>query len=112
MAQFKGMLHLLHKRMANVAYPISKQEILEQIGDEIVKVDMEHYLSVREIIAPIRQETFSCAAEGGEPPSFYTDERMRDSLKTVRSKYRFQRVSFWYAMITHNKCRIKIIIDT
>ena len=47
MAQFKGMLHLLHKR----------------IGDEIVKVDMEHYLSVREIIAPIRQETFSCAAE-------------------------------------------------
>ena len=41
MAQFKGMLHLLHKRMANVAYPISKQEI----------------------IAPIRQETFSCAAE-------------------------------------------------
>ena len=59
MAQFKGMLHLLHKRMANVAYPISKQEI----GDEIVKVDMEHYLSVREIIAPIRQETFSCAAE-------------------------------------------------
>ena len=45
MAQFKGMLHLLHKRMANVVYPISKQEILEQIGDEIVKVDMEHYLS-------------------------------------------------------------------
>lgn len=32
MAQFKGMLHLLHKRMANVSYPISKQEILEQIG--------------------------------------------------------------------------------
>lgn len=63
MAQFKGMLHLLHKRMANVVYPISKQEILEQIGDEIVKVDMEHYLSVQEIIAPIRQETFSCAAE-------------------------------------------------
>ena len=53
----------ISKRMANVAYPISKQEILEQIGDEIVKVDMEHYLSVREIIAPIRQETFSCAAE-------------------------------------------------
>lgn len=40
MAQFKGMLHLLHKRMANVSYPISKQEILEQIGDEIVKVDI------------------------------------------------------------------------
>ena len=63
MAQFKGMLQILHKRKANVSYPISKQEILEQIGDEIVKVDMEHYLSVREIIAPIRHETFSCAAE-------------------------------------------------
>ena len=63
MAQFKGMLHLLHKRMANVVYPISKQAILEQIGDESVKVEIEHYLCVREIIAPIRQETFSCAAE-------------------------------------------------
>ena len=63
MAQFKGMLHLLHKRMANVSYPISKQEILDQIGDEIVKVDTDHYLSVWEIVAPIRQERFSCAAE-------------------------------------------------
>ena len=39
MAQFKGMLHLLHKRMADISYPESKQEILEQIGDETVKVD-------------------------------------------------------------------------
>ena len=71
MAQFKGMLHLLHKRMANVSYPISKQEILEQIGDEIVKVDMEHYLSVREIVShrsgrkrfPVRQNfTARCLA--------------------------------------------------
>ena len=62
MAQFKGMLHLLHKRMADISYPVSKQEILEQIGDETVKVDADQYLSVREIIAPIRQETFSCAA--------------------------------------------------
>ena len=60
MAQFKGMLHLLHKRMANVAYPISKQEILEQIGDEIVKVDMEHYLRKR---FPVRQNfTARCLA--------------------------------------------------
>ena len=44
-------------------YPISKQEILEQIGDEIVKAGADQYLSVREILAPIRQETFSCAAE-------------------------------------------------
>ena len=63
MAQFKGMLHLLHKRMADISYPVSKQEILEQIGDETVKVDADQYLSVREIIAPTRQETFSCAAE-------------------------------------------------
>ena len=60
MAQFKGMLHLLHKRMADIS---SKQEILEQIGDEIVKAGADQYLSVREILAPIRQETFSCAAE-------------------------------------------------
>ena len=49
MAQFKGMLHLLHKRMADISYPVSKQEILEQIGDETVKVDADQYLSVREI---------------------------------------------------------------
>ena len=46
MAQFKGMLHLLHKRMADISYPISKQEILEQIGDEIVKAGADQYLSV------------------------------------------------------------------
>ena len=63
MAQFKGMLHLMHKRMADISYTVSKQEILEQIWDETVKVDADQYLSVREIIAPIRQETFSCAAE-------------------------------------------------
>ncbi|WP_455193698.1 hypothetical protein [Eubacterium ramulus] len=63
MAQFKGMLHLLHKRMADISYPISKQEILDQIGNEIVKVDVDQYLSVQEIIAPIHQETFSCASE-------------------------------------------------
>lgn len=63
MAQFKGMLHLLHKRMADISYPISKQEILDQIGKEIVKVDVDQYLSVQEIIAPIHQETFSCASE-------------------------------------------------
>ena len=48
MAQFKGMLHLLHKRMANVAYPISKQEILEQIGDEIVKVCPHPFMQTKE----------------------------------------------------------------
>ena len=80
MAQFKGMLHLLHKRMANVAYPISKQEILEQIGDEIVKVDMEHYLSVREIIAPIRQETFSCAYGAQCDAQLQTAQTLRHQL--------------------------------
>ena len=47
MAQFKGMLHLLHKRMADISYPISKQEILKQIGDETVKVDADQYLRNR-----------------------------------------------------------------
>ena len=104
MAQFKGMLHLLHKRMVNVAYPISKQEILEQIGDEIVKVDHRTdpagnvFLCGRILLRAAWR--VAIRAEGGVPPSFYADERMRDSLKTVRNKYRFQRVSFWYAMIT------------
>ena len=61
--QFKGMLHLLHKRMSGISYPVSKQEILEQIGEEKVKVGEDEYLTVREIVEPIGQDAFSCAAE-------------------------------------------------
>lgn len=62
-AQFKGMLHLLHKRMAEISYPVSKQEILERIGEERIKTGETEYLTVREIVEPIGQDTFSCAAE-------------------------------------------------
>lgn len=61
--QFKGMLHLLHKRMADISYPVTKQEIIDQIGMEKVKTGENQYLTVSDIVQPIRQETFSCAAE-------------------------------------------------
>ncbi len=61
--QFKGMLHLLHKRMADISYPVTKQEIIDQIGMEKVKTGENQYMTVSDIVQPIHQETFSCAAE-------------------------------------------------
>ncbi len=60
---FKGMIHLLHKRMNGITYPVTKQEIIEQIGHEKVKVDAVTEMTVREIIEPVRLEQYECAAQ-------------------------------------------------
>lgn len=60
---FKGMIHLLHKRMNGITYPVTKQEIIEQIGYEKVKVDAVTEMTVREIIEPVRLEQYECAAQ-------------------------------------------------
>ena len=94
MAQFKGMLHLLHKRMANVSYPIQSGygALFKCTGDHRTDPAGNVFLCGRILLHTAWR--VAIRAEGGVPPSFYADERMRDSLKTVRSKYRFQRVSF------------------
>ena len=57
------MIHFLHKRMAKVDFPISKEEIISKIGEEKVKVDFESEKTVKEIIEPVKQDSFQCAAE-------------------------------------------------
>lgn len=61
--QFKGMIHLLQKRMSRIDFPISKSELISQIGDERVKVDFSTEKTVKELVAPIGKEYFTCAAE-------------------------------------------------
>ena len=61
--QFKGMIHLLHKRMDSIDYPITRDEILQRIGEEKVRVDFDKELTVREILEPVERQSFSCAAE-------------------------------------------------
>ena len=61
--QFKGMIHLLHKRMKDIDYPITKQGILNRIGNEKVKIDFDKEMTVCEILEPIAMHEFSCAAE-------------------------------------------------
>ena len=60
---FKGMIHLLHKRMNGITYPVTKQEIIEQIGAEGVKVDAVTEMTVQEILEPVKMEQYECAAQ-------------------------------------------------
>ena len=49
--------------MSDVAYPITKTALLEQIGERMVFVDWETQAPLSAFIKPIQRESFSCAAD-------------------------------------------------
>ena len=60
---YPALFHYIQKQMADVAYPITKQALLEQIGEREVFVDWDVQVPLRTFIEPIRREGFSCAAD-------------------------------------------------
>jgi len=49
--------------MGSISYPITKEEIINQVGSKQVKVDYDKKVSLEEIIQPIQREKFDCAAQ-------------------------------------------------
>ena len=49
--------------MGPISYPITKEEIINQVGNKQVKVDYGKEVSLAEIIQPIQLEHFDCAAQ-------------------------------------------------
>ncbi len=60
---YPALFHYIHKQMADVAFPITKQALLEQIGDRQVFVDWTTQAPLRIFVEPIPQQSFSCAAD-------------------------------------------------
>lgn len=60
---YPGLFHFIHKRMANISFPASKQQLLAAVGTAPVNVDWEKKVPLSVFIDPIKVEEFSCAAD-------------------------------------------------
>lgn len=61
---------------ANVFFPISKDALLEQAGDELVKIDWDQYVPLRSIVERFIPEYFENAI------AFYTAYTVERSCRT------------------------------
>ncbi len=60
---YPALFHYIHKGMADIAFPVTKQEVLDRIGDRTVFVDWKEQIPLRTFIEPIAGSSFSCAAD-------------------------------------------------
>ncbi|MBQ3663094.1 MAG: hypothetical protein II914_03060 [Clostridia bacterium] len=60
---YPALFHYIHRQIADVEFPATKQEVLDRIGDRKVYVDWDVEVPLRSFIEPIPQQEFSCAAD-------------------------------------------------
>lgn len=60
---YPALFHYIHRQIADVEFPTTKQALLERIGDRTVFVDWETQVPLRVFVEPIPQQTFQCAAD-------------------------------------------------
>ena len=60
---YPALFHSIHKAMVKVRYPATKAEVLALAGEAQVHVDWEKTVPLKEFVAPIPQNAFSCAAD-------------------------------------------------
>ena len=60
---YPALFHYIQKGMADVAFPATKQEVLDRIGERMVFVDWEKQIPLRTFVEPIASRSFSCAAD-------------------------------------------------
>jgi hypothetical protein len=60
---FLADMHFFHKAMAPINYPTTKAEIIRQIGGETVRMGHDVYKTVKEVIDPLKVESYSCACQ-------------------------------------------------
>jgi hypothetical protein len=49
--------------MAPIDYPTTKADIVKKIGSEKVRMGHDLYKTVKEIVAPLKPESYSCACQ-------------------------------------------------
>ena len=60
---YPALFHSIHRQLADVEDPITKEALLRQAGDRMVQVDWDAAAPLSSFIEPIRREAFSCAAD-------------------------------------------------
>ncbi|MBP3464804.1 MAG: hypothetical protein KIG21_02610 [Angelakisella sp.] len=56
-------LHYIVLAMREVTFPITKAELLEKVGDKMIRTGPDSYTPFSEIIKKMPMDEFSCAAE-------------------------------------------------
>ncbi len=56
-------LHYMVLAMREITFPITKAELLEKVGDKMIRTGPEAYTPFRNIINKMPMDEFSCAAE-------------------------------------------------
>lgn len=54
--------HYITKAMTDVNYPITKQELIEQVGNREVRVEWDEYKPLKELLGLIKIDNFENAA--------------------------------------------------
>ena len=54
--------HFITKALADIGYPISKRELIDAVGAREIRVDWNEVKTMRQLIEPIKIESFETAA--------------------------------------------------
>ena len=54
---YPAMFHFLHRQLADIQFPITKEQLLEQAGDRMVCTDWDRRTPLRELIEPVRRSS-------------------------------------------------------
>ncbi len=60
--QYLAGAHYITKAMADVRYPITKKELIDQVGDKEIRVNWNEYKPLRELLELIKVDNFENAA--------------------------------------------------
>ena len=60
---YPALFHFIHRAMADVTYPVRREQVLALAGDREIHVDWETTVPLRELMKNVRAEEFSCACD-------------------------------------------------
>ncbi|MEA4971315.1 MAG: hypothetical protein VB051_12485 [Candidatus Pelethousia sp.] len=60
---YPALFHFIHKNMAEIEFPSTKQHILDVAGERPISVDWNQTVPLKRFVEPIELESFSSAAD-------------------------------------------------
>ncbi len=60
---YPALFHFLHRRMQDISYPVTREDLLRIAGDRPVPTDWNVTIPLGALIIDIEKESFSCAAD-------------------------------------------------
>lgn len=60
---YPAVMHNYTRALSEVRYPITKEELIRQVGGKKVQVDFDQFILMKDILTDLPLERFTCAAE-------------------------------------------------